>query len=130
VIVARPATAPVRRPRNFGRPVRCQSIASQTIAANDAATSVLRNATAVVESTRNSLPALKPYQPNHSRPVPRATSGMLCAPPSSPRRRPTYSTDARAATPAIAWTTIPPAKSRTPRSARNPPPQIMWTNGK
>ena len=42
--------------------------------------SVLRNAGAVTASTRNSLPALKPYQPNHSRPVPSATSGMLCGP--------------------------------------------------
>ena len=31
-------------------------------------------------STRISLPALKPYQPNQSRPVPSATSGMLCGP--------------------------------------------------
>src|SRR5436190_17180417 len=93
VIVARPATAPVRRPRNFGRPVSRQSIASQTIAANDAATSVLRNATAVTESTRNSLPALKPYQPNHRRPVPRATRGMLWAIVSGPRPRPTKRND-------------------------------------
>jgi hypothetical protein len=130
VIVASPATAPVRSPRNRGLPVTRHSIASQTIPANEAAMSVLRNATAVTASTRNSLPALKPYQPNHRRPVPRATSGMLWAPSSGVRRRPTYSTDARAAVPAIAWTTMPPAKSSTPRSARKPPPQIMCTNGK
>ena len=55
-------------------------MASQAIAAKEAARSVLRKATAVTESTRNSLPALKPYQPNQSRPVPSATSGMLCGP--------------------------------------------------
>jgi len=37
----------------------------------------------VVESTLNSLPALKPYQPNHKRPVPSATSGMECGPRSA-----------------------------------------------
>src|SRR5262245_1543745 len=89
VIVARPATAPVRRPTNFGFFPSHQSRASQTIAANDAATSVLRNATAVTESTRNSDPALKPYQPNDSNPVPSATSGMLCIPGSAVLRRPT-----------------------------------------
>ena len=64
-----------------------QASASQAIAANEAARSVFRNATAVTESTRNSLPALKPYQPNQSRPVPSATSGMLCGPRSSARAR-------------------------------------------
>ena len=64
-------------------------MASHAIAANDAERSVFRNATAVTESTRNSLPALKPYQPNQSRPVPRATSGMLWGPRSATLRLPT-----------------------------------------
>jgi hypothetical protein len=53
------------------------------------------------ESARISLPALKPYHPNHSSPVPSATSGMLCGPRSRTRRLPTYKTDARAAKPAM-----------------------------
>src|SRR6266446_5263382 len=83
VMVARPATAPVRRPRNLGFLCVNQSMASHEIAANEAARSVLRNATAVTESTRNSLPALNPYQPNQSRPVPSATSGIECGPASA-----------------------------------------------
>ena len=54
-----------------------QATSSQATAANEAATSVLRKAVAVTESTRISLPALKPYHPNQSNPVPRATRGML-----------------------------------------------------
>src|SRR4029077_9497879 len=60
VIVASPATAPVSSPTNVGRLSCHQPTAIQVIAAKEAATSVLRKATAVVESTRNSLPALKP----------------------------------------------------------------------
>ena len=88
-MVARPATAPVRRPRNFGFRVVAQSMASQAMAAKLAAMSVFRKATAVTESTRNSLPALKPYQPNQSRPVPSATSGIECGPRSAILRLPT-----------------------------------------
>jgi hypothetical protein len=89
VIVARPATAPVSRPTKVGRLCVHQSSAIHAMAANEAATSVLRKATAVTESTLNSLPALKPYQPNHSRPVPNATRGTLCAPASATLLRPT-----------------------------------------
>ena len=88
-MVARPATAPVSRPRNFGLRSRIQATISQATAANEAAMSVFRNAVPVTESTRISLPALKPYQPNHSSPVPSATSGMLCGPRSITRRLPT-----------------------------------------
>src|SRR5262249_8057704 len=88
VIVASPATAPVRRPTKVGRLSSNHPTTSQVTAANEAATSVLRNASAVTESTGNSLPPLKPYQPNQSKPVPRATSGTLCG-PSTTWRRPT-----------------------------------------
>src|ERR1039458_2218148 len=97
VTVANPATAPVSKPRNFGFFSLNQATSIQATAAKEAATSVFRNAVAVTESTRISLPALKPYQPNHSNPVPKATSGMLCGPRSAVRRFPTYSTDANAA---------------------------------
>src|SRR6266480_2826902 len=89
VIVARPATAPVNKPRNLGFFETRQSTSNHAIAAKEAAMSVLINATAVVESTRNSDPALKPYQPNQSKPVPSATSGMLCGPRSGTLRLPT-----------------------------------------
>src|ERR1043166_5000656 len=80
VMVARPATAPVSRPKNFGFLVVIQSMHSHAMAAKLAARSVFKNATAVTESTRNSLPALKPYQPNQRRPVPKATRGIECGP--------------------------------------------------
>ncbi len=62
---------------------------SQVMAAKLAAMSVLMKASAVISSTCSSLPALKPYQPNHSRPVPRATSGIEWGPSSAKRRLPT-----------------------------------------
>ena len=80
VTAASPAMDPVSRPTNFGFFSRIQAMISHVIAAKEAATSVLRNASAVIASTRSSLPALKPYHPNHKRPVPRATRGMLCGP--------------------------------------------------
>src|SRR5579864_4893242 len=128
VIVARPATAPVRRPTKCGFLAYHHSTNSHVMAANDAAMSVLRNAIAVTSSTLSSLPALKPYHPNQSRPVPSAMNGMLCG-ASANLRLPTYSTDASAAQPALACTTIPPAKSRAPQCASSPLPQNMCTNG-
>src|SRR5258706_12588388 len=101
VMVARPATAPVRSPRNFGFLEINHSTAIQVTAANDAAMSVFRNALAVTASTRNSLPALNPYQPNQRGPVPRATRGMRWDPRSWTLRFPTYKTDARAAIPTM-----------------------------
>ena len=56
-----------------------QSTSIQAIAANDAAISVLMNATAVVESTRNSDPALKPRQPNQSARAERDTAEYYAA---------------------------------------------------
>ena len=79
-MVASPATEPVSNPRNLGLRLVSHSTKNHAMPAKDAAMSVLRNAVAVVASTRNSLPALNPYQPNHSNPVPSATSGMLCGP--------------------------------------------------
>src|SRR5580704_13132424 len=86
VTVASPATAPVSRPRNLGFFSLNHATIIQATAVDEAAKSVLRNAVAVTESTRISPPALKPYHPNHSRPVPRATSGMLWGPRAAVRR--------------------------------------------
>jgi hypothetical protein len=79
-MATRPATAPVRRPTNLGFFSNFQAMKSQQTAAMEAQMSVLMKAVMVTLSTFSSLPALKPYQPNHSRPVPRATSGMLWGP--------------------------------------------------
>ena len=72
--------------------------------------------------TSNSLPALNPYQPNHNKPVPTATKGILLGFEVLLLRLPTYITEAKAAKPAVAWTTIPPAKSSTPHVDSKPPP--------
>src|ERR1700744_2122130 len=98
-MVARPATEPVNRPTNLGCRALSHSISSHVTAANDAAISVFRKDEAVIASTRNSEPALKPYQPNHSRPVPSAISGTLCGLWGITRRRPTYSTEANGGKP-------------------------------
>jgi hypothetical protein len=45
-------------------------------------------------------------------------------------RLPTKKTDASAAMPAEACTTMPPAKSSTPQFLQQPPPQTMCTSGK
>src|SRR6185436_5248902 len=89
VMVARPATAPVNSPTNFGLRCLLHSTTSQVIAANEAATSVFRNARPVIAFTSNSLPALKPYHPNHNNPVPIAISGMLLGGDSLSLRLPT-----------------------------------------
>ena len=62
--------------------------------------------------------------------MPSATSGMLCAPESTTLRLPTKNTEASAAKPAVACTTMPPAKSSTPCAAIRPPPHTMWHRGK
>src|ERR1041384_3726301 len=77
VIVASPATAPVMSPTNFGFLARLHSINNQVTAANEAATSVFKNASPVTAFTPRELPALKPYQPNQRSPVPIAISGTL-----------------------------------------------------
>src|SRR5512140_2458034 len=77
VMVARPATAPVISPTNFGFRSLDHSIIIQVIAAKEAATSLFRNASAVIPSTLSSLTALKPYHPNQRRAVPMAIKGIL-----------------------------------------------------
>ena len=129
---ARPATAPVSAPTRLGLPSFHQVIASQVHMAIEPAMSVLTNACAAMPLAASAEPALKPNQPNHSRPVPRATKATLCGRPRSPLpnlRLPTTKTDASAAKPALTWTTRPPAKSSTPCCISQPPPQIQCTNG-
>ena len=65
-----------------------------------------------VEPEKTIEPTLKPYQPNHSRPAPIMVSGRLCGFIGSlpkPMRRPMISARTRPATPALMWTTVPPA---------------------
>ncbi len=105
---------------------------SQVHIAIEPAMSVFTNACAATPLAASAEPPLKPNQPNHRRPVPRATKAMLCAMLRSPGpnlRAPTTHTEARAAIPALTCTTMPPAKSRAPQAARKPPPQSQCVNG-
>ena len=59
-------------------PSRIFSVASQASDAAAVATMVLIQATAAVLPAPSAEPALKPNQPNHSRPAPSMTSVRLC----------------------------------------------------
>ena len=79
-------------------------------------------------------PGLKPNQPNHRISTPRIASGMewpgigwaLPFASNLPMRAPSRSVPASAAVAPQRCTTVEPAKSCMPRSARKPPPQIQW----
>jgi hypothetical protein len=106
------------------------STTSHATAPKDAAMSVFRNATAVIESTRNSLPALKPYHPNQSRPVPSATSGMLCGPfvGHAPLAHVEHGCQGRHARDIVHHNAA--REILHAPGASSPPPHTMWTNGK
>jgi hypothetical protein len=133
VIATRPATAPDEAPTRVGFPFFTHSTRIQPMSAAAVATWVLTNAIAVVLSAVSSEPALKPNQPNHSRPAPSATKGTLCGRKLSlgqPIRRPSTMARASAAEPALMCTAEPPAKSSSPTvTPRKPPPQTMWAIG-
>ena len=78
VIATRPATAPDAMPSVVALPCRIRSMISQPITAAAVATWVFTKVTAAVVPALSAEPALKPNQPNHSRPAPRMTSGRLC----------------------------------------------------
>ena len=62
--------------------------------------------------TKTIEPTLKPNQPNHSRPAPIIVRVRLCGFIGSlpkPLRTPISSARTRPATPALMWTTVPPA---------------------
>jgi hypothetical protein len=78
------------------------------------ATIVLTQVTAAVLFALSAEPALKPNQPNHSRPAPSITRVRLCGRIGSlakPIRLPSTSARARPAAPALMCTAVPPAKS-------------------
>src|SRR4029453_4834371 len=93
---------------------------------------VVVNARAAEPLAATALPALKPNQPNHSRPAPSSVNGTLCgtsADDLKSRRLPTASAVTSAATPALTWTTVPPAKSSAPILASHPPPHTQCAIG-
>src|SRR6187549_1252590 len=77
VMATSPTTAPIQNPRAEGFLPR---VASKSIQARPAAADavfVVAKAEAASELAPRALPALKPNQPNHSKPVPKRTKGMF-----------------------------------------------------
>src|SRR5581483_6203702 len=141
VITTRPATAPEQNPRIVGLPRVIHSSAGHTVAATAVASVVVVNALAAMPSAATALPALKPYQPTHSMPVPTMVSVMLCgrnARLPKPVRLPRIRHSTSADQPDDMCTTVPPAKSialiealafHTP-FMRPSTPQTMCASGK
>src|SRR6266568_6095125 len=78
VITTSPATAPEQKPRTLGLPRVMYSAIAQTNEATAVAIVVVRNAFAATPSAATAEPALKPYQPTQSMPVPTMQRTMLC----------------------------------------------------
>src|SRR5262249_49945898 len=114
VMTTRPATAPEQNPRTVGLPRVIHSQTGQTMQATAVASVVVMNAFAAPPSAATALPALNPYQPTQSMPVPIMVRTRLCGrnarcpqPLRLPRMRQSVSADQ----PDDMCTTVPPAKS-------------------
>src|SRR5437763_16553549 len=114
VITTSPPTAPEQNPSTLGLPRSAYSSMAQVNEATAVASVVLINAFAAIPSDARALPALKPYQPTQSKPVPTIQSTMLCGAMISflnPRRCPRRMHSTSADQPELMCTTVPPAKS-------------------
>src|SRR4051812_29199573 len=78
VITTRPATAPEQKPRTEACFLKMNSRAPQTKEATAVAIVVVMKAFAAIVSAATAEPALKPYQPTQSMPVPTIQSTMEC----------------------------------------------------
>src|SRR6516162_708715 len=77
VITTNPATAPEQNPNTLGLPRKIHSVTGQTSDAVAVANVVAVKALAAMTSAPTALPALNPYHPTHSMPVPTMQSTML-----------------------------------------------------
>src|SRR5581483_1454936 len=114
VITTNPATAPEQNPSTLGLPRKTYSAIAQVKEATAVAIVVVVNALAAMTSAATALPALKPYQPTQSMPVPIMQSTMLCGGIGSlpnPIRLPRIKQRIKADQPEDMCTTVPPAKS-------------------
>src|ERR1700757_2692166 len=112
VIATSPATAPEQRPTTVGLPFSAHSTSIQVKPATAVAICVTSMAMPACMPAVTAEPALKPNQPTHSSEAPMKVSTMLCGGAVS-LRLPSTSAAIRPATPALMWTTVPPAKSST-----------------
>src|SRR2546421_350296 len=78
VITTSPATAPEQNPSTLGLPRSAYSSMAHVNDATAVASVVLVNALAAIPSGASALPALKPYQPTQSNPVPTMHSTIRC----------------------------------------------------
>src|SRR5688572_14369355 len=78
VITTSPATAPEQKPRMLGFPFSRYSAIAHENEATAVARVVVVNALAATPSAPTALPALNPYHPTHSIPVPIMHRTMLC----------------------------------------------------
>ena len=132
VIATSPPTAPVAIPRTLGLPWFNHSTVIQVKPAVAVAMWVTAIAMPATPSAASSLPALNPNHPTQSIEAPTTVSTRLfggIGVPGWPLRRPMTRHSTRAAIPALTWTTVPPAKSSTPRSPSQPPPHTQWATG-
>ncbi len=133
VIATRPATAPEMMPRTLGLPLIAHSTNIQVKAAVAVAIWVTAIAMPALPLAATAEPALKPNQPTHNSDAPITLSTKLCGAIGSvpkPRRLPITKAAIRPATPELTCTTVPPAKSSTPASLRNPSgPHTQWAIG-
>src|SRR5262249_59670113 len=77
VITTSPATAPEQNPSTLGLPRSAYSSMAHVNDATAVASVVIMNAFAAIPSAARALPALNPYQPTQSKPVPTMQSTML-----------------------------------------------------
>src|SRR4051812_15306283 len=114
VTTTRPATAPEQKPRTLGFLRTMYSSAAHVNEATAVASVVVVKALAATPSAATAEPALKPYQPTHSMPVPTMQRTRLCGGIGvfpKPRRGPMIKQRINADQPEDMCTTVPPAKS-------------------
>src|SRR5207248_5972490 len=78
VITTSPPTAPEQNPSTLGLPRNMYSSIAHVNEATAETRIVVMNALAAIPSGARALPALKPYQPTQSNPVPTMQRTMLC----------------------------------------------------
>src|SRR5688500_8579203 len=78
VIATRPTTIAVAEPTAVVLPRRTMSRTLHTTSVAAGASIVVTNASPAMPFAESALPALKPNQPNHSRPAPSSVNGTLC----------------------------------------------------
>ena len=114
---------PVTAPRALGFPYLIHSTDIQVNAPAAAEIWVTAIAMAALPPAVNALPPLNPNQPTHSIPAPAMVNVMLCGGMGcvgKPCRALSTNAVTTAAVPAVMCTTLPPAKSRNPRSNSQP----------